>query len=520
MTDLERELRTSFAADAQDTSAASPTGERPYEDFAVGDYAYFTRQFSPCDFAAFAELSGDRNPLHHDPEYARQSGFAGPIAPLMLAAAPLSTIAGMLLPGRRSLVLDCQLRALRPVEYERPICYSTKIVAKHDAERTLALQTIAFDGANVLLEGRMHVRVRDDVAESRPEAAVEAIRGNAHNERVAFITGAAGDIGRAVSRALARRGWRLILQGRDLKRLDALARECRLDGAEAWTLAGDLTSADERREILLRLADLPAPTALLHAASPPIDAPLGELIEVNYAALRDLTESLVKGMLRRQRGCVAFVGSAAADFPQPGWENYAAAKQAATGYLRAFDGRYAAYGVCGTVVAPGFVLGQFSQAWRPAGAECLLPEEAAEAIVEELAAIERRPGGYLRLAPGVKHRGEFGFHQTNSEQGADALSNGTLAAMQACDAAISPVKTPSAGVALDELVRRFFRLPHDASLAEAGLGATPGWDSLGHLQLVMHLEAALGVSFTSGELSRTTRYADLQRLVDAKRPSA
>ena len=512
MTDLERELRTRLAADVQDASAASPAGERPYEDFAVGDYAYFTRQFSACDFAAFAELSGDRNPLHHDAEYARQSGFAGPIAPLMLAAAPLSAIAGMLLPGRRSLILDCQLRALRPVEYERPICYSTKIVAKHDAERTLALQTIAFDSANVLLEGRMHVRVRDDHADASSDVGLEAIRGNALRERVAFITGAAGDIGRAVSRALARRGWKLILQGRDRRRLDALARECRLDGAEAWTLAGDLTSADERREILLRLVDLPAPTALVHAASPSIDAPLGELIEVNYAALRDLTEHLLAGMLRRQHGRVAFVGSAAADFPKPGWENYAAAKQAAAGYVRAFDGRYAAYGLCGTVVAPGFVLGRFSQAWRPADAECLLPEEAAEAIVEELAAIERRSGGYLRLAPGLKHRGEFGFHHPSTESGADQTARQS--------SGVSPAKPSAAGVALDELVRRFFRLPHGASLAEAGLGATPGWDSLGHLQLVMHLEAALGVSFTSGELSRTTRYADLQRLVDAKRPSA
>ncbi|HUY90554.1 MAG TPA: SDR family NAD(P)-dependent oxidoreductase [Pirellulales bacterium] len=515
-------------ARADGRAGATPRGDRAYEDFAVGEYVHFTRRFSYDDFAAFAALSGDRNPLHHDADYARRSGFAGPIVPLQLAAAPLSAIAGMLLPGRRSLVFGCQLRALQPVDYERPIEYSAKIVSKHDALRTLGLQVIAFRGASVLLESRLHVRVRDDVEAESCNGAMEAVHGNACEARVALVTGATGEIGRAVSCTLARRGWKLILQGRDGQRVAAVAHERRRDGAEAFALVGDLATAGERRKLIERLAELPAATALVHAASPAIDAALGELVEVNYAALRELAESLLGRMLARQQGRVLLIGSTAVDHAQPGWEDYVAAKQAAAGYVRAFDQRYSPYGLFGSIVAPGFVLGDFSQAWRPDDAECLLAEEVAEAIVDELETPERRPGRYLRLAPGSRRRGEFGFHEPRGEPQptAGSLANGDSPSSALCGAGVSPAERQArrlhhnsecrpSEITVDEIVRRFFRLPNDANLAEAGLGLTPGWDSLGHLELLLHLEASLGVSFGAGELSRTMRFADLERLLDA-----
>ena len=518
MTDIERDVQETGAAERMGGEPIGPKRDRDYGDFAVGDYVHFSRQFPPQDFAAFAQLSGDRNPLHHDVAYARASGFAGPIVPLQLAAAPLSAVAGMFLPGRRSLVLSSQLRALQPVEYGRPIEYSARIVSKHDAQRTLALQVIAFDGAKIVLEGRMHVRVRADAETESGERSLEATCGNAFAERVALVTGATGEIGRTAALVLARRGWTLLLQGRNRERLERAAEQCRREGAEAFALLGDLADVGSRRTLVEKLADLPAPSALAHAASPAIDAPLEQLFEVNYAALRELTESLVGGMLRRQHGRVLFIGSSAVDHAQPGWEDYAAAKQAAAGYVRAFDGRYSPYGVFGAVVAPGFVLGDFSQAFRPEDAECLLPEETAEAIVEELEAADRRPGGYLQLAPGVKRRGKFGFHQHQGQADREStgLSNGE--ALDHSGLASLRRQPSEAGAALANLIRRFFRLPNEASLAEAGLGVTPGWDSLGHLELLLHLESTLGLSFSSGELSRTTRYAELQRLFDAKRP--
>jgi acyl carrier protein len=74
------------------------------------------------------------------------------------------------------------------------------------------------------------------------------------------------------------------------------------------------------------------------------------------------------------------------------------------------------------------------------------------------------------------------------------------------------------GVAeLDKIIRRTFRLSQDYDLSSAGLGRTPSWDSLGHLQLIVAIEQGLGVSFTSEEIHRLMMYSDLRRIYELKR---
>src|SRR5487761_256319 len=136
--------------------------DRLYDDCCVGDHFWFERTFSSADFETFARLSGDRNPLHHDAGYAAQTRFGRAIVPLAMAAAPFSAIAGMMLPGHRSLVLDSQCRAVEAVPYEVPIEYSGRIVAKHDASQVLVLRVLAFHGRRVLIDGRLSVHVRAD----------------------------------------------------------------------------------------------------------------------------------------------------------------------------------------------------------------------------------------------------------------------------------------------------------------------------------------------------------------------
>jgi 3-hydroxybutyryl-CoA dehydratase len=51
------------------------------EDLAAGQKVETERRVvSAADIDAFSELSGDRNPLHTDDDYARDAGFAGRIA--------------------------------------------------------------------------------------------------------------------------------------------------------------------------------------------------------------------------------------------------------------------------------------------------------------------------------------------------------------------------------------------------------------------------------------------------------
>ena len=51
-----------------------------FEELSEGrEFACGERAIGDAEIAAFAELSGDRNPLHRDPQYARRLGFERPV---------------------------------------------------------------------------------------------------------------------------------------------------------------------------------------------------------------------------------------------------------------------------------------------------------------------------------------------------------------------------------------------------------------------------------------------------------
>ena len=66
---------------------------------AVGDTAKLTRTVGHDDVELFATLSGDRNPLHMDDEFARGTSFERRVVHGMLVASYVSTLVGMHLPG-------------------------------------------------------------------------------------------------------------------------------------------------------------------------------------------------------------------------------------------------------------------------------------------------------------------------------------------------------------------------------------------------------------------------------------
>ncbi|SVD93610.1 uncharacterized protein METZ01_LOCUS446464, partial [marine metagenome] len=99
---------------------------KDYEDFNIGEIYVFKKTFSQRDFEKFSSLSGDTNPLHHDERYVENTRYKKTIVPLHLAASPLSTIAGVVFPGNRSLYLGHELKALKPIPYDVELTYSAK----------------------------------------------------------------------------------------------------------------------------------------------------------------------------------------------------------------------------------------------------------------------------------------------------------------------------------------------------------------------------------------------------------
>ena len=81
----------------------------------VGDAAEMSKTVTEEDVRAFAELTGDRNPVHLDEEYAAGTRFGRRIAHGMLGASLISAVLANELPGRGTVYLSQTLRFTAPV---------------------------------------------------------------------------------------------------------------------------------------------------------------------------------------------------------------------------------------------------------------------------------------------------------------------------------------------------------------------------------------------------------------------
>jgi short-subunit dehydrogenase/acyl dehydratase/acyl carrier protein len=476
-----------------------------FEQFSVGDHAVFRRRFGLEDFAAFARASGDENPLHHDADFARRVGFAAPIVPLHMALAPLSRIAGMIFPGEPSLYLGHEVRAVEPIPYGAEVVYSARIVAIQAAHRVLTLRVLALLGSTVAIDATLRVQARAARWSASP---AETIRPGAERG-TAVITGATGAIGGAIARRLAREGYSLLLIGRDGDRLRTIRESLGRPVTEA--LRADLSTPVGRTHAADAVSRCGDVSLVVHAASPAIEAPVDEHVAVNFTALRGIAEAALPSLLARQSGAVIAIGSTAVERTIHGWEDYVAAKVAAASFTQSLERRFQPYGVRGLVLAFGFVRTPMSSRYLPAGEAALLPEEAAEALAEFATAPGRAPWRIVEV-DGVRERSYEGTPVSAAAVGtAVTAREAALAGPAAADARAAPGDEVIAAA-----VQRSLNLPPSHALDGAGLGLTPGWDSLGHIALIVELEAALDVHFTSTELEKTVKYGDLLALCRRK----
>ena len=85
------------------------------KDIVVGQSVDCVWQVTAKQIDQFSILSGDHNPLHVSTKYAMDNGYQDRVAHGFLFGAKLSGIIGMLLPGKRCLLLEEQLAFPVPI---------------------------------------------------------------------------------------------------------------------------------------------------------------------------------------------------------------------------------------------------------------------------------------------------------------------------------------------------------------------------------------------------------------------
>ncbi len=93
--------------------------------------------FSQEEVNQFAQVTGDKNPVHTDAEYAATTMFKRPIMHGMLSASLFSKVFGTLFPGEGTIYLKQSLNFLKPmyvdVSYEAVFTVKEVVLEKHRA---------------------------------------------------------------------------------------------------------------------------------------------------------------------------------------------------------------------------------------------------------------------------------------------------------------------------------------------------------------------------------------------------
>lgn len=91
------------------------------EEFYVGQSASLKKVFSSDDVKVFAELSLDKNPIHLDETYAKQSLFGKRIVHGFFVGSLISAVFGTVLPGEGAIYLHQEMNFRKPVYHGEEI---------------------------------------------------------------------------------------------------------------------------------------------------------------------------------------------------------------------------------------------------------------------------------------------------------------------------------------------------------------------------------------------------------------
>ncbi len=216
------------------------------------------------------------------------------------------------------------------------------------------------------------------------------------SDRRILLTGASGGIGRALALALAQRGARLLLVGRNPSALQALADE--LPVPAEWR-AVDLCDAEGRRglveaareigvDMLINAAGVNRFGLFAHQSPESVDA----LISLNVTATLQLTQAMLPLLKAADEAWIVNLGSTFGAIGYPGYASYCASKAALRGFSQALRRELADTAIHVHYVAPRATRTTMNDATVDAlnaelGNAMDDPRQVAEAIIR---AVEQR----------------------------------------------------------------------------------------------------------------------------------
>jgi 3-hydroxybutyryl-CoA dehydratase len=124
-----------------------------FDELSLGQSAERSHVVGAADIEAFAQVSGDSNPVHLDEDYAKTTSFGGRIAHGMLSAAYISAVLGTQLPGPGAIYLSQSMRFRRPVRIGDEVIARATVKALDEKRGQVTLETVCLVNGKAVLDG-------------------------------------------------------------------------------------------------------------------------------------------------------------------------------------------------------------------------------------------------------------------------------------------------------------------------------------------------------------------------------
>jgi len=129
------------------------------EEIKVGMEVSYSQTITDADIKSFSGISGDKNPIHMNEEYANKSRFKRRIAHGLMSASYFSALFGTKLPGEGAIYVSQSLQFKRAV-YLGDTVVATVIVKKIDLKkRRVFFRTVCKVGSKLVIDGEAELYV-------------------------------------------------------------------------------------------------------------------------------------------------------------------------------------------------------------------------------------------------------------------------------------------------------------------------------------------------------------------------
>jgi 3-hydroxybutyryl-CoA dehydratase len=139
-----------------------------FEDLSIGMSEQLTKNVAASDVVGFAEVTGDRNPIHLSEHFAAKTPFGTRIAHGLYTASLISAVLGTRLPGPGAVYISQTLNFRAPVKIGDTVEVDVTVTELTPEKFRARLSCACTVDGETVLDGEAWVKVPSNKASERP----------------------------------------------------------------------------------------------------------------------------------------------------------------------------------------------------------------------------------------------------------------------------------------------------------------------------------------------------------------